>query len=238
MWFKFYPEFSTDPRLGMLPHGTQLLYVHAMCATARRIAPCTDDRFAWWVRWDSADLLERKKVLMAVELITDEWVPIDWDERQPPIDRTNAERQRRHRERRRSADQVGGTEKVGNAVTDTLVTPTEERRGQERREEAIRGEGTTAGSAAIGSPTEPIERTPSPGIEIRSFLSDPSPKDLSSNGKRKSGDFEALLDVVDKVINRGQLPASDIDAIAKVTHLTAKQVGTAVRQLRDRGRIR
>ena len=130
-WFRFEAEFATSPRIGTLPEYTQLVLVWAMCATARRVVPCSDADFAWWTRSDLARIEEAKRLLLDSGLITDEWVPTDWHRCQPPTDRTNAERQRRHRERQKEVTNVpADNPEDRNAVTNALLTPTQDRTGQ------------------------------------------------------------------------------------------------------------
>jgi hypothetical protein len=59
----------------------------------------------------------------------------------------------------------------------------------------------------------------------------------SRPASRKYGDFETINDTVAKLIQQGGCKASDVGAIAKAASISERQARTAIRQLRDRGRV-
>ena len=64
-WFRFDASFVHDARVRTLPHSAQVHYVLALCATAQRIAPCTDARFQYWTRERLSTLRASKRRLLA-----------------------------------------------------------------------------------------------------------------------------------------------------------------------------
>jgi len=235
-WFRFEAEFATSPRIGTLPEYTQLVLVWAMCATARRVVPCSDADFAWWTRSDLARIEEAKRLLLDSGLITDEWVPTDWHRCQPPTDRTNAERQRRHRERQKEVTNVpADNPEDRNAVTNALLTPAQDRTGQDRQDITDRtGQDTV--TAANRHTAQPLSSGLPPVLKSIVPLQDPFPRTVNA-GKRKTDDFEAINDRIAKLVNEAGIPASDTDALAKLAGVTEKQARVAVNQLRDRRRL-
>lgn len=74
-------------------------------------------------------------------------------------------------------------------------------------------------------------------IDIGPILKDPFLGGLAGKS-RKTDDFEAINDLVAKFIVDGKADPDDIDGLCRCTRLSAKQVRTSVKQLRDRNRIR
>lgn len=227
-WFRFDAAFADSPRIRQLPDQVQLAYVLALCAAARRIAPCSDEDFAWWSRWTLEVVASCKRQLVAAELVTDEWLPSDWDRHQPTADATNAERQRRWRERRK---RQSATVTDRNALPNALVTPAQDRTGQDRTDITNRtGQDIGAASSASTSHNQSI-----PESKLREALQDPFPK--NGRARARSGDFDDVLTRVRKAVVDGRIPASDIQTLGRVTGCTQKQVRVAVDQLRDRRQL-
>lgn len=133
-WFKFYDDVLYDPKVQRLPKDVAWNWVNILCLASKNggnLPPIADIAFALRITDREADALI--ETLMAVGLIDDaggEMRPHNWDERQG-IDGTNAERQRRFRERKKAERY----ERYGNAVTRNDVTALDKIREEEKREE-------------------------------------------------------------------------------------------------------
>lgn len=100
------------------------------------------------------------------------------------------------------------------------------------------GTGTEAGTGTRAS-------TNGHGGEARAgedfFGQSAPPEEPSSrragNGERRNGNFEQILDAVEKLVLEMGFVAADTRGIARAGHISVSQVETAIRQLRDRGRL-
>jgi hypothetical protein len=248
-WFRFDADFATDPRIGMLSEFAQLVLIRAMCATARRVTPCADEHFAWWIRSDPKRLAKAKRELIEAELISEEWVPTDWDQRQPPTDRTAADRKRRQRERDRVAK--GSPTVIANddllsessksqrdgTVTVTGVTPVQDRTGEERTGPDITDRTEQIRAHPAMTDAEATEPALYPTRDRNAIPSDPIPRRSIGAGRRSSQDFEEVNRKVGRLIECGDVPPNDLDGLAKASGYTPNQIAVSLRQLRDRGRL-
>lgn len=128
-WFKIYPEARTDPKLKALTRDQHYVWFQLLCFVAEQpgrgmIANMSDDVLAHAIADGDLELL-RSSVRRFVELklvdLTDEGMtPHGWEKRQKKKDTTNAERQKRHREKVKSKGKSGGEKR--NALRNAPVT--------------------------------------------------------------------------------------------------------------------
>jgi hypothetical protein len=121
-WFRLYDEMLDDPKLQRLPAETFKAVVNLWCIASRnggKLPPCSDIAFSLRVTESNAvTLLDELVTLGFLDHDDDGLRPHNWDKRQyksDTVDGTNAERQKRFRERHR------------NGVTPVTVTPTRDR---------------------------------------------------------------------------------------------------------------
>lgn len=140
-WFKFYDDVLYDPKVQRLPKDVAWNWVNILCLASKgsgKLPPISDIAFALRITDREADALI--ETLLSAGLLDDiggAMCPHNWHERQGTVD-TNAERQRRFRERRKATVTDNVTRNV--TVTDVRngVTPLEKKREEKIREE--RGE--------------------------------------------------------------------------------------------------
>ncbi len=65
----------------------------------------------------------------------------------------------------------------------------------------------------------------------------PPEEPSSRRGERRNGSFEEILDAVELLVVEGKFLPADTRGIARAGHISVSQVETAIRQLRDRGRL-
>lgn len=118
-WFRIYDEMLDDPKMQRLPAETFRAVVNLWCLASRnggRLPPFSDIAFALRITESNAvTLLDELVTLGFLDHDDDGLRPHNWDKRQyksDNTDATNADRQKRFRERRR------------NAVTPVTVTAT------------------------------------------------------------------------------------------------------------------
>lgn len=137
-WFRMYTDFLNDPKMISLAFEDQrhFMGVLALKSDGALDQDCSDDlldRIVAQRLWiDHAVIREVKKRLVAAGLIDNDWQPLAWDRRQmrSDVDPTNAERQRRHRQKKKEADQPEqgpeadqSNEENRNALRNVPVTP-------------------------------------------------------------------------------------------------------------------
>jgi hypothetical protein len=111
-----------------------------------------------------------------------------------------------------------------------------EGRGRKGREgKGIEGKGDAPVDKS-GDKSESSE--PEPGVF--SGKSSPPEDPLSrKNGsaERRNGNFEEINEAVSKLLSSGVCAPSDTGTLARLAHISETQAATAIRQLRDRGRL-
>lgn len=134
-WFRMYTDFLNDPKMISLAFEDQRHYVGVLALKCsgtldQECAPELLDRIVAQRLWiDHSTIREVKKRLLAAGLIGDDWQPLGWAKRQfrSDVDPTNAERQRRFKERKReeAAERKCGNAGnwSGNALSNAEVTP-------------------------------------------------------------------------------------------------------------------
>lgn len=143
-WFKVYDSLLDDPKVQRLPKDVAWNWLNLLCLASQndgQLPPLSDIAFRLRITDREADSLVT--TLLEVGLIDDDggvMRPHNWDGWQGKTDPTNADRQRRFRERKTSERDVT----PDNAVTTVTVTPLEK-----RREEKIRGEETRASARPL-----------------------------------------------------------------------------------------
>lgn len=113
-WFRMYTDFLMDPKMIALAfedqrHFIGILALKADGALDQDCCPDLMDRIVAQRLWiDHAIIRDVKKRLIAAGLIDEDWQPLAWNKRQmrSDADPTNAERQRRYRERQKAAKEA------------------------------------------------------------------------------------------------------------------------------------
>lgn len=113
-WFRMYTDFLMDPKMIALAFEDQRHFIGILAlksdgALDQDCCPDLMDRIVAQRLWiDHAIIRDVKKRLVAAELIDNDWQPLAWNKRQmrSDADPTNAERQRRHRERQKAAKEA------------------------------------------------------------------------------------------------------------------------------------
>lgn len=113
-WFRMYTDFLNDPKMIALAFEDQRHFIGILAlksdgALDQDCCPDLMDRIVAQRLWiDHAIIREVKKRLIAADLIDEHWQPLAWNKRQmrSDADPTNAERQRRHRERQKAAKEA------------------------------------------------------------------------------------------------------------------------------------
>lgn len=162
-WFRMYTDFLMDPKMIALAFEDQRHFIGILAlksdgALEQECASEMMDRIVAQRLWiDHAIIRDVKKRLIAAELIDSDWQPLAWNKRQmrSDADPTNAERQRRHRERQKAAKEAEERaaleaqenaqadaesaekeeENSSNALRNGEVTPTDKNREEEIRED-------------------------------------------------------------------------------------------------------
>lgn len=128
-WFRFYSDFIYDDKVEFLAFEDQRHYVFILCMKNLGLL---DKEYPQEFMLDAVvgrrlglqgeSLINAKTRLRSMGLIDDSWQPIGWDKRQfvSDSDASNAERQRRYRERMKSAQQEV---LVSNVTSNVTVTP-------------------------------------------------------------------------------------------------------------------
>lgn len=137
-WFRMYSEAVDDDKLRLLDFEDRWHFVAILCCKTQGVLDCHPEtlerRVAVKLGLQLRDAGEVKRRLMEVDLVDENWQPVNWDKRQPPsdIDPTNSERQRRFREKKRqekSETQEKSTSSSevtdSNGVTVTKITALE-----------------------------------------------------------------------------------------------------------------
>ena len=126
-WFRMYTEAVDDPKLRLLAFEDRWHFIAVLCCKGQGIIDggpeLLDRMLAVKLGVQARELDEIKRRLMEVGLVDDCWQPTSWGKRQFVSDQdpTNAERQKRYRERH------NGSHNVTVTLTDT-DTDTEQNR--------------------------------------------------------------------------------------------------------------
>lgn len=154
-WFRMYTDFLNDHKMIALAFEDQRHFIGVLAlksdgALDQDCCPDLLDRIVAQRLWiDHAIIREVKKRLIAAGLIDDCWQPLAWDRRQmrSDVDPTNAERQRRHRARKKQQEEAGqdaeneGAKEAGadgngsNALHNAPVTGLEEDTDTDKEED-------------------------------------------------------------------------------------------------------
>jgi len=106
-WFKLYPEIANHPRLRILSFEDRWHYVSLMCAKADGTLDQPNDKLrdqmlSVHLGLSPVEMAAVKERLMDVELISQDWDIINWEDKQSS-DATGAARKRRQRAREKLA---------------------------------------------------------------------------------------------------------------------------------------
>lgn len=106
-WLRLYTEYATDPKIQILAFDDQRHFVMLLCLKGNGTLDCEAPSEAYRERLiakalglDAGTASEAKRRLMEGGLITADWMPVAWENRQMASDHDAAERQRRSRENR------------------------------------------------------------------------------------------------------------------------------------------
>lgn len=99
-WFRFYSEFSHDPKVQMMTEAMQRRYIMVMCLRcSNALVTLHETEIAFHLRITDAELAETKALFIAKGFVDDKWNLLNWDKRQFVSD-SSAERVKRHRAKR------------------------------------------------------------------------------------------------------------------------------------------
>ncbi|RRW90610.1 hypothetical protein [Pandoraea apista] len=137
-WFRMYTDFLNDPKMISLAFEDQRHFIGLLALKGdgtldNACAPELMNRIVAQRLWvDFAMIGEVKKRLVAAGLIDEDWQPLAWGKRQmrSDADATNAERQRRHRQKKQAnsgdgadnGDRNGSSNGDSNALRNGEVT--------------------------------------------------------------------------------------------------------------------
>lgn len=127
-WFRMYTDFLNDPKIIGLAFEDQRHFIGLLALKGdgtldHECAPELMNRIIAQRLWVNHDVIgEVKKRLMAAGLIDEDWQPLAWDKRQmrSDADSTNAERQRRHRQRKQAAASGADSNVASNGDSNAL----------------------------------------------------------------------------------------------------------------------
>ena len=133
-WFKLYPEIANHPRLRILSFEDRWHYVSLMCAKADGTLDQPNDKLrdqmlSVHLGLSPVEMAAVKERLMDVELISQDWDIINWEDKQSS-DATGAARKRRQRAREKLAKE----EELRNKNKEQNVTVTGQSRDIEKEE--------------------------------------------------------------------------------------------------------
>lgn len=121
-WFRLYHEFSTDPKIQMMPESYQRRFIMLLCLkSCNGDVTLQDEEVAFQLRISNDEWLETKAVFIAKNLIDNSNNPIAWDKRQFVSD-SSAERVAKHRERKKRECNVTVTPPDTDTDTDSIDT--------------------------------------------------------------------------------------------------------------------
>lgn len=129
-WFRFYSEFSHDPKVQMMSEAMQRRYIMIMCLRCSNdLVTLHETEIAFHLRITDEELAETKALFIAKGFIDDKWNLLNWDKRQFKSD-SSAERVARHRENKKKAGNADVTlqQRQSNALDTDKDTDKEERK--------------------------------------------------------------------------------------------------------------
>ena len=144
-WLRLWTDVLEDPKLLLLAAEDRWYYVALLACKRSGLMDEVDSpelrdrKIAIRLRIDHRERDELKRRLQEVRLIDEHWQPLGWEKRQfsSDLDRTAAERQRRHRETLRHGD-VTRDKSVTNGVTHGRVTTPEQSRADTEQSKRAR----------------------------------------------------------------------------------------------------
>jgi hypothetical protein len=126
-WFRMYAEFAHDPKVQMLSEVMQRRYIMLMCMRcSNALVTLHEDEIAFHLRIDPAQLAETKAIFLSKSFIDEDWNLLNWDKRQFSSD-SSAERVKRHRDRKKAAENAtrNGDVTLPKQETNALDTDTD-----------------------------------------------------------------------------------------------------------------
>lgn len=129
-WFRLYSEFSTDPKVQMMPEAFQRRYVMLLCMRCSNVlatlhATERDSAIAFHLRISDSEWHDTKAVFISKGFIDEDCELLNWNKRQYASD-SSTERSRKHRDAKKRQHATDATlqERSRNALdtdTDTEV---------------------------------------------------------------------------------------------------------------------
>lgn len=226
-WFRMYSEFATDPKVQALPEALQRRYVMLLClksngdldfvtqSSVTVTESVTLKIISTALRITEDEALETKNMLVAFGFITDNWDIKNWEKRQyisDLKDPTNAERQKRYREKNRNTKSNGGVTVKKRPDTDT---DTEVKELDKSNSLGASASDTPTAPNLISDPIPEKQKTPKPEYPAWfENLWQHYPQRQGSNDKRKA------LHAAQARIKSGKTP----DDLLSATHRYAEFV--------------
>ena len=127
-WFRFYSEFSHDPKVQMMSESMQRRYIMVMCLRcSNELVTLHETEIAFHLRITEAELAETKALFISKGFIDDKWNLLNWDKRQYKSD-SSTERVARHRENKKRDSNADVTlqQRPSNALDTEQIQITEE----------------------------------------------------------------------------------------------------------------
>lgn len=126
-WFRMYAEFATDPKVQSMSETFQRRFIMFLCLQcAGEFEKLNDDELAFALRITPEELAETKEVFAKKGLLNEGKIA-KWNKRQYTSD-SSTDRVRKHRERKRNADETLQQRSVTPPDTDTDTESKREKR--------------------------------------------------------------------------------------------------------------
>jgi uncharacterized protein YdaU (DUF1376 family) len=168
-WFRLYAEFSSDPKVQIMPEPMQRRLVMLFCLRCSEALPTlNDDEIAFALRISAEELAETKALFLRKGFIDETWSLLNWNKRQFASD-CSTERVRKHRQRQ--AEQASQqSETFRNCSMKRNETRQETSVKQDTKpgeSDTERGKTTKTGPEDIEKPDETIQKRSGNVIEQR-----------------------------------------------------------------------
>lgn len=129
-WFRFYAEFSHDPKVQMMSEAMQRRYIMLMCLRCSNdLVTLHETEIAFHLRITDSELADTKALFVSKGFIDEDWNLLNWDKRQFKSD-SSSERVARHRAHKKEAsnDDVTLQKRQRNALDTDTDTDTEKKK--------------------------------------------------------------------------------------------------------------
>ena len=133
-WFRCYSEFSTDPKVQIMPEHMQRRLIMILCLRSNDVlATLHATEIAFSLRISEPELEETKELFISKGFIDNEWNILNWDKRQYVSD-SSTERSRKHREKKKQEQELQQkqTHRCCNVAATTQTRPRPEGLGKDK----------------------------------------------------------------------------------------------------------